>query len=161
MNGDDPLRHWRKSLQWQLAGVSAHIEPGKALAGLTAEQAGLPVPGGLHSAHRLLHHLVYWQDLMLAPVAGVEVQWPKGPEDWASEMPPWAELCRRFTEGIARAHGLAQEADLARPIPAWGPEMTAGGALGAVIIHNSYHLGQLIDARRATGRWPPASASPQ
>lgn len=146
---------WRNALRWGLVGMSSHIEPRRALAGLTAEAAAEIPPGGLHSAHRLLHHIVYWQDLMVAPAAGEKVEWPTGPEDWDSPMAPWDELVERFAAGLARAERLAREGDLGLRIPEWGPEMTAGAALTILITHNSYHIAQLVDARRATGNWPP------
>jgi uncharacterized damage-inducible protein DinB len=146
---------WRNALRWGLSGMSSHIEPLRALAGLTPEAAAETPAGGLHSAHRLLHHIVYWQELMLAPVTGEQAAWPSGPEGWDSQMPPWTELVDRFAAGLAKADQLAGEADLRSRIPEWGQEMTKGGALTVLITHNSYHIAQLVDARRATGHWPP------
>ncbi|MDP2871068.1 MAG: DinB family protein [Bacillota bacterium] len=149
---------WRNSLVWGLRGLSSHVEPARAVRGLTAEAAAAALPRGLHSAHRLLHHIVYWQDLMLAPAAGEKVQWPQGPEDWDCPMAPWGELVGRFEAGLAKAERLAREADLSVRIPEWGPEMTVGGALGVLVTHNSYHIAQLVDVRKAAGHWPPPAA---
>lgn len=150
-----PLSGWRNSLVWGLEGRSSHVDPRRAVKGLTAEEAGAKPPAGMHSAHRMLHHIVYWQDLMLAPASGQKVQWPEGPEDWNSAMTPWDQLVCRFEAGLQEAEDLARHADLAVRIPEWGPEMTVGGALGVLITHNSYHIAQLVDARKGTGHWPP------
>ncbi|MDP2873134.1 MAG: DinB family protein [Bacillota bacterium] len=150
---------WRNSLVWGLRGHSSHVPPKRAVRGLTADEAAAEAaaapPDGLHSAHRLLHHIVYWQDLMLAPAAGDKVQWPQGPENWDCPMASWDDLVGRFAAGLEKAEKLAREADLTVRIPEWGPEMTVGGALGVLITHNSYHIAQLVDVRKATGHWPP------
>jgi uncharacterized damage-inducible protein DinB len=159
---------WSRAIGWALAGVAAHIEPRRAVRGLTPEQAATQPAGGLRPAHRLLHHIVFWQDIMLGvaeaataaagtavPSEVEPVPWPSEPEDWDAEMAGWAELVGRFEANLQRAGRLAEEADLHAPIPAWGAEMTVGAALTAQATHNSYHLGQLVDARRATGAWPP------
>ena len=36
------------------------------------------------------------------------------------------------------------------------PEATRLGTLGVMASHNSWHLGQIVDVRRALGLWPPA-----
>lgn len=149
----DGVVGWRNALQWGFDGHTSHVEPRRAVRGLTAAQAALVPPGGLHSAHRLLYHIVYWQELVMAPVLGEGVRWPEGPEDWESEMPPWAELVRRFEDNLDKAAQLAEAEELTRVLPEWDESITVGGALTALITHNSYHLGQLIDARRATGCW--------
>ena len=149
------LDNWRNALRWGLAGFSSHIAPLRAVKGLDAGEAAEAPPGGLHSAHRLLHHIVYWQDLMLAPAAGEKVEWPTTPEDWNCPMAPWEELVEQFRAGLERAQGLAKSADLATPIPVWGPEVTVGAALTVLVTHNSYHIAQLVDARKAAGNWPP------
>lgn len=161
-------RDWANALAWAMAGMGSHVEPMRAVEGLSPPAAAREVGCGLHSAHRLLHHIVYWQDIMLgaaegaAEAAGVPsgspvapVPWPQGPEDWQSPMPEWPELVERFGANLGRAQKLARGAALHAPIPAWGPEMTVGAALGVLITHNSYHLGQLVAARRAAGAWPP------
>lgn len=149
------LDDWRNSIVWGLCGTGSHVPPRRAVSGLTAGEAGQAPPGRMHTAHRLLHHIVYWQDLMLAPALGDKVMWPEGPEDWDSPTASWDELVSRFVAGLGRAERLAREADLTARIPEWGPEMTVGGALGVLITHNSYHIAQLVDARRAAGHWPP------
>ena len=151
----DHQTDWRNSINWGLTASGSHASPLRAVEGLTAAQAALEPPGGLHSAHRLLNHIVYWQDLMVASAGGEAVVWPDGPEDWESPMPPWDELVQRLAAGLTRAKQIASSADLSGRIPAWGPDRTFGGVLTVLITHNSYHLGQLIDARRATGHWPP------
>jgi len=149
---------WRNSIIWGLTASGSHVSPLRAVTGLTAAQADLEPSGGLHSAHRLLHHVVYWQDLMVASAAGEQVVWLNGPEDWGAPMPPWNELVARLAAGLARAQQVAATTDLSGRIPAWGPDKTRGHALTVLITHNSYHLGQLVDARRATGHWPPPTA---
>ena len=143
---------WRNALKWGFSGKGSHMPPRRAVQGLTAARATLAPPGGLHSAHRLLHHIVYWQGLILAAIRG-KVDWPEGPEDWDCEMAPWDELVRQFEAHLDEANRQAAEEDLTRRMPEWDESMTVGGALTVLITHNSYHLGQLIDVRRLTGCW--------
>ena len=144
----------RKALATALGGRYSHVPPDRAIPGLTAAEAGLAPGPGQASAQRVLHHMVYWQDLILQAAQGHKPQWPAGPVDWQEEMPPWAELVARFAAGLAAAQELAAGADLAVALPHWGPESNVLHGLTVLATHNSYHLGQLLAARRATGCWP-------
>ena len=143
------MTDWRRALKWAKA---AHVKPRRAVQGLTAAGAALAPPGGLHSAHRLLHHIVYWQGSILAATLG-KATWPKGREDWDCEMAPWDELVQQFEAHLDEADRQVAEEDLARRLPGWDSSMTVGGALIVLITHNSYHLGQLVEVRRLTGCW--------
>jgi uncharacterized damage-inducible protein DinB len=79
----------------------------------------------------------------------------KGLDAGGAAQVPAGGLHSAHQAGLERAQGLARSADLTVRIPAWGPEMTAGAALTVLITHNSYHIAQLVDARKATGNWPP------
>jgi len=138
-----------------LAGKGSHVAPARAVSGLAVDEAAAVPPGGLHSAHRLLQHIVLWQDLMLLVMEGGTVSWPNEAGDWSAPLRAWSELTQELSKGLSRAHQLAANGDLSASLPKCWPGLTLGDAVMVLITHNSYHLGQLVDARRATGHWPP------
>ncbi|HSH45173.1 MAG TPA: hypothetical protein VK966_04930, partial [Longimicrobiales bacterium] len=56
----------REALVRLLDGTGAHVQTSAALDALTEEQAAFCPDPWPHSCHRILLHVVYWQDLFLA-----------------------------------------------------------------------------------------------
>jgi hypothetical protein len=124
---------------------------------------GVPVKGLEHTAWQLLEHarLAQWDILEFSRNPDhvspdfPEGYWPKAP------VPPspaaWDHSVRDFHYDLLQMIALVEnpKIDLHAPIPhAHGQNL-----LREVLVladHNSYHLGQLVDLRRALGIWPEA-----
>jgi uncharacterized damage-inducible protein DinB len=142
----------------------AFVPPGRALDGLTPEEAERHVPGVTHSIAEIVAHLAFWQNWFCRRLDGIhEPLVSAAALGWPEAAPgSWEDLKTHFLAGLERvaAHG-SPESQLDRPIsPAieFPPLMhyTARDALVHVAHHNAYHLGQIVSLRQAMGVWPPA-----
>ncbi len=155
---DGPLRaHLKKLLDWE----DAHVGFEAAVEGIVPGDQGKAPPGLPFSPWQLLEHLRISQldilDFCRNP-AYKERSWPK--DYWPpSQEPPspsaWKESVvafRRDREALSR---LAADTslDLFARIP-HGSGQTYLRELLLVADHNSYHVGQLVLARRGLGIWP-------
>ena len=75
----------------------------------------------------------------------------------------WKKSIAQFRELLEKLAALAQSSPevLASQVPATHPDHTKhSSSLHAVLwqtlVHNSYHVGQIAQLRRALGAWPPA-----
>ena len=59
------IERLEKSIKMGLRGKHIHIDPVKAVQGLTAETARMIPEKGNYSCWHYLYHIVFWQDLML------------------------------------------------------------------------------------------------
>ena len=124
-----------------------------------------------HSIWQLVWHMNFWMDHELKRIEGSLVPYPEHANlSWPSSTPESAEVWHgekaRFGELLGRLAQHAGESaqQLARPVPAThSSEMEHASTLEAVlwqtIVHNSYHVGQVVTLRTALGVWPPASGS--
>ena len=147
------LREW-------LRGKHTHVDPLKAVKGLSFEMANKRPGKDVHSCRELLYHIVYWQDLMLSALRGEDVKWP---EDFSLGWPlpskintelKWKKLVNNFCKGVEEAETLSQKKRLTETLPSW-KYVNSIGALGILALHNSYHIGQLVTVRQSLKQWPP------
>ena len=157
------VEQYSKILICGLRGTNSHVKPLVALEGLTAKDASRRPDGKNHSIWEILHHMVYWQDLILNTLKGKKVKWPKHAEEgWmrgsgSSKKEEWDQLIKRFRNGLRGAERIARNAspeELLRSIPDWQSN-SIGTALQILLNHNSYHLGQIVYIRKLLKRWPP------
>lgn len=158
----DPLR---RRLVEMLEGRGAHVDFGGAVAGLTAKAAGRRAAGLPHTAWQLVEHLrIALRDLVEYSRSAEHVSppWPEG--YWpAADAPPseaaWDDSLAAYRRHLGEMIALVSDpaTDLAAPLP-WsdfGADVLREATIAA--SHASYHLGQIVDLRRALGDWPPAS----
>jgi len=151
-------------------GKHAHADS-LACIDVSAEIAG-QLPKGLpHSIWQLLWHMNYWMDHELRRIAGSPSPYPEhAAGSWPDPTPPdpapWHREVRRFSEllGQLAELGKATAEELARPVATTHrSEAEHASTLEAVvwqtIVHNSYHLGQVVSLRQALGAWPPERGS--
>jgi uncharacterized damage-inducible protein DinB len=149
------------ALNFSLTGKHIHVNPVKAVENLTAEKASKLPENGEHSCWQILHHIVFWQDLMLEALRRKkEVNWPKTNElSWAAEISnndkDWNNLVERFKKGLDEALKMTEDIESQEELPAW-PKVPAYQALMVFGQHNAYHIGQLVATRQALGFWPPS-----
>lgn len=139
-----------------LDGGGAHARAGEVLRDFPRREAGRRLPGFAHSAWELLEHLRIAQNDILR--FGLEPRyrspkwprgyWPKHPE------PPnpaaWPDSSRAFLADLRACQRIARDRriDLLAPL-VHAPDATWLHELLLVADHNAYHLGQLMQLRRA------------
>ena len=157
-NGDRTLR---EQLVYLLKGGGAHVHFMDALEGFPAGKYGTFAPGLKHTGWQLLEHsrIAQW-DILEFSRNPKHVSpdfpggyWPKTP------VPPseaaWQEGVAQFALDLKEMVSLVEnpKTDLFAKIPHGEGQTILREAL-LLADHNSYHLGQLVDLRRALGAWP-------
>lgn len=151
-----------------LRGTGAHVEPVGALADVPAAVAGRTIEGYPHSIWQIVSHMNYWMDYELRRIGGERPRHPAHAiESWPSELAPPSETAwRNAREGLKsrldRFAALSESASEALNAPV--EAMHAGEAsrastvqavLWQILVHNSYHVGQIALMMRCFGLWPP------
>ena len=152
MATNDPLR---KQLVELLQMKGAHLDFDAAVKDFPPALYGAKPAGAQHTPWQLLEHLRIAQedilDFSLNPNY-VEKKWPD--EYWpATEAPPaasaWEESAAQFRADLKAMEKLA--ADESNDLMAKLPHGTGQTLLREILLvadHNSYHLGQLVYARK-------------
>ena len=144
-----------------LHGKYAHIDPIRALKGLTPEVSRKKPSAGAQSIWELLFHMTYWQEIVSLAYAGNEEaakkandkdSWPTS-DDMKNDN-EWTLLVERFTTGLGELVRSSKEDDLEKTLTTWGDAPLYYNLL-VEIAHNSYHLGQIVATRKVLGVWPP------
>ncbi|MFW9958282.1 MAG: DinB family protein [Candidatus Odinarchaeota archaeon] len=143
-----------------LRGKHTHMDPLKALEGLTPETARMVPSKGTHSCWHILYHIAYWQEFMLTAIKGEEVDWPKNNEEsWPTNKllersKDWVKLVEKFENGLNEAENLTRTLESTEDLPAW-PKVPPFAAFLVLAQHNSFHIGEIVATRQALGNWPP------
>jgi hypothetical protein len=120
---------------------------GKAIAGLTAEQAAWKSPGARHSIWMLVLHMSFWRQFKLAELAGAKR------DEAAIAAGNWRQPAI-ITEAAWR-EAIAELTDLqARLVATIGQSEDAAGLLRNFIEHDAYHIGQIMLIRAMLGLPP-------
>jgi len=151
----------REQLVSSLGGRGAHVSFEKAVEGFPVDLAGRRVDGLRHTAWQLLHHLwiAQWDILeFIRDPSHESPPWPAG--YWRKDPGPakeseWQETVGKFRSDLSAVIALVRDMknDLLLPFPHGEGQTLLREAL-LVIDHNSYHVGQLVDVRRALNAWP-------
>ena len=95
-----------------------------------------------------LEHTVYWQDIWIRALQGgrATIGMQEWKNDWrVPEAGEWAGLRDRFLSGLLEARAVAQSGQHRMK-----SEEDARKTLMRIVIHASYHLGQIYLLKRAT-----------
>lgn len=158
-SGDD--KTLREHIVYLLKGGGAHVHFMDALEGFPDAKRGTFVTGLPHTGWQLLEHarIAQWDILEFSRNAKhvspgfPEGYWPKTP------VPPdeagWTKSIEGFERDLQAMIDLVKNprTDLCAKIPHGDGQTILREAL-VLADHNSYHLGQLVDLRRALGIWP-------
>ena len=141
--------------------------PSHILEGLTDDLVHHELPNVPHTIYAELWHIVFWQQLSLNWIAGLETAYPKSPSDGFPQNPStesWEQLRLRFFQGAEQAAAAAQDTTrLDHPIrctsyrDAPTRTMSVRDQLTSLAAHNAYHLGRIVLLRQLLQAWPPAS----
>lgn len=151
----------RAHLVYLLKGGGAHVHAEDALQDFPARKRGAFAKGLKHTAWQLLEHMriAQWDIVEFSRNAKhaspdfPEGYWPKTP------LPPneaaWKKSVREFEEGLGEMIRLVKNprTNLYAKIPHGQGQTILREAL-VLADHNAYHLGQIVDLRRALGIWP-------
>jgi len=153
------------ALQDLLRGRGAHVDPVACLTGLSAAEAGRSLAPNLHTIWQLVWHMNYWMDYELRSIDGPEVPYPEHAEEsWPGGTAPADEATWRleltlFEKQVERLAGWAGHAavgGLGSRVVHRAKGESLETVLWQMVAHNSYHIGQVAQLRRAFGLWPPA-----
>lgn len=150
----------RQSLVELLRGGHAHVSPEKALNGI-APQLRNARPAGGHSVWEELEHMRLAQEDILRYAVDAswisppfpDGYWPKATASLTEEM--WAASVAAFFADLEEVIKLAQDTsiDLTAEIPHGVEGHTYLREILLVADHNAYHLGQIVQTRKALGDW--------
>lgn len=146
----------RKQLAAQLDGGQAYTPIEEAVRGFPMEMAGLKTEGIRHTPWEILEHMRIAQwDILRFTVDPDHVTPPWPDEHWPKTDAPgdpdeWHRSVDTFLRELREVKRLSQdpETDLFQRIP-HGTGQTVLREILLVADHNAYHLGQLMQARRA------------
>jgi hypothetical protein len=108
--------------------------------------------------------MTYWMDYELEAIEGNERPYPAhASESWPREDSPvgseqWADEVGRFTAAVERLVALAGAVGgqpAGERIVHQKARETVETVLWQMAAHNSYHIGQVVQLRRALKAWPP------
>lgn len=152
-----------------LYGKYAHANPLACVEDVSFELAGLRAENLPHSISQLVGHINYWMDYELQRICAENPAYPAhAAESWPANAAPanaaeWKKSIAQCKELLEKLAALAQSSSevLTGQVPATHADHTKhSSSLHAVLwqtlVHNSYHIGQIAQLRRALGAWPPA-----
>jgi hypothetical protein len=151
----------RQHLADLLKGGAAHVHFTDALDGFPPNKMGTFAPGLQHTGWQLLEHsrIAQWDILEFSrnpkhvSPGFPEGYWPKTPNP--ASQAEWDKSVEAFQRDLHEMVELVKNSstDLFAKIPHGDGQTILRQAL-VLADHNSYHLGQLVDLRRALGAWP-------
>lgn len=159
--GNTNDRTLREHLEYLLKGGGAHIHFEDAVNGFPSGKRGVFAKGLPHTGWQLLEHsrIAQWDILEFSRNAKHVSPdfpggyWPKTP------LPPsndaWEKSWKSFQKDLNEMVALVKnpKMNLYAKIPHGDGQTILREAL-LLADHNAYHLGQIVDLRRALGAWP-------
>jgi hypothetical protein len=156
----DPDSSLRRHLIDLLNGGNAHVRVFDALERFPSEKRGVFAKGLPHTAWQLLEHLriAQWDILEFSrdpKNVSPDFQagyWPKSPAP--ENDAAWKKSLQKLRGDLQAIGKLLsnKKQDLHAPF-AWGDGQTLLREALLLADHNAYHLGQLVDLKRALGIW--------
>ena len=150
----------RERLAKSLRGGQAFVSYKKALEGIRPELRGVRPDDSLHSVYEELEHMRICQEDLLYYALDPDwesPEWPNGlwpsPNQEVSDE-EWDKTVNGFFRDMDRAVEMVndQDIDLLSIVPG-SDEYTYLREVVIIIEHNAYHLGKILDIRKALGNW--------
>jgi uncharacterized damage-inducible protein DinB len=149
--------HLVRALDWE----EAHVGFEHAVDGIPPDKRGARAAGFEHSPWQLVEHIrVAQEDILDFCVSAGYVHDKKWPDDyWPKDPAPpsdqaWRDSLAAYQRSLEGMKQLARDVDdLTASVPTGKANQSYLRAILLVIDHNAYHVGQLIDVRRALGIW--------
>ena len=149
----------REHLVKSLNGGQAFVPFNKALAGIRPELRNVRPNKELHSIYEELEHMRSAQKDLLDFALDPDWRPPRWPEDFWPQPgrelsdEEWNKTFNGFFKELDRAIRLVKDPkiDLLSDVPQ--TENTYLREIMLIIEHNAYHLGKILDIRKALGKW--------
>ena len=151
----------RQNLVELLRGGHAHLTAEQALKGLNPASRNVRPATGVHSVWEELEHMRLAQEDILRYTLDAswnsppfpEGYWPNQTEEPTDET--WSRSVAAFFADLDAVIKLAQDSsvDLTAEIPHGEDGHTYLREILLVADHNAYHLGQIVQTRKALGDW--------
>ena len=151
-----------------LYGRGAHANTLACIEDVSVELASQRPSGFAHSIWQQVWHMNFWMEYELQRIRGEAPVYPAhASESWPADPSPaavaeWSEAVSHFRDNLAELLGLADSPPdaLAKEVRAMHPAHSKISSsllaiLWQIVVHNSYHIGQVAVLRRALGAWPP------
>ena len=103
--------------------------------------------------------MVFWQEWVVMWLDGKKTTIPKHASgSWPGQVGPkttkiWNETVKRFMNGLDKLDEQSHKADLYSK----RGKKSRLEMIQTIVLHNSYHLGQVVLLRQMFGGWPPSS----
>lgn len=120
-----------------------------ALEGVTVDQANWNDGKGNHSIGQLAHHLLFWNERVLASFKGQDVAKYDGNNDKTFtnfDKKSWEAVVKRLDTVLADLEKFVETADEAKLKEKYS-------TIAHIGTHNAYHTGQIIYTRKLQGAW--------
>lgn len=151
-----------------LRGKGAHVDPIASIEDVSHEMANRKPEGFTHSIAELVFHMNYWMEYELHRIRAEKPRYPEHNTESFPQSPvgagEWESMKQDFVASLQELARLAQfpRHELDRPVESVhdGDKKLAGtleSVLWQMVVHNSYHIGQIAQLRRALNAWPPPS----
>jgi len=115
----------------------------ETLAGISAEEASIPVGGKCASLAAQVKHISFYLDAIIQMIQNPDFQGVDWGEIWRTvekvNEEEWDAIKQELSVNYNRI------LDLVKQTPDWSDERAIGGAIG-VITHTAYHLGEIRQA---------------
>jgi uncharacterized damage-inducible protein DinB len=149
--------HLVRALSWE----EARVNFAKAVAGVPVDKRGARPPGFEHSIWQQVEHIRLAQNDILEfcvnPAYEHTMKWPDDywPPAEPADAKGWDESLAAYARDLEAMKRVARETpDLSALVPTGKGSQTYLRAILLVLDHTSYHVGQLLEVRRALGIWP-------
>jgi uncharacterized damage-inducible protein DinB len=155
-----------------LYGQGAHANTLACVEDVPFDLVGRRIDSFPHSIWQLVWHMNYWTVHDLKRVRRENPPYPAhASESWpANAAPPseeeWRKEVAQFRNLLVELSTLAASSPdvLAEEVPATHPTHTQRSSsleavLWQILVHNSYHIGQVAVLRRAFNAWPPKAGA--
>jgi uncharacterized damage-inducible protein DinB len=149
--------HLVRALSWE----EARVNFAKAVAGVPVDKRGARPPGFEHSIWQQVEHIRLAQNDILEfcvnPAYEHTMKWPDDywPPAEPADAKAWDESLAAYARDLEAMKRVARETpDLSALVPTGKGSQTYLRAILLVLDHTSYHVGQLLEVRRALGIWP-------
>ena len=151
-----------------LYGQGAHSNTLACVQDVALELAGRRIENFPHSIWQLVAHMNYWMGYELKRIRGEAPKYPEhAAESWPAQGAPpseqeWRAAVAAFKNLLSEFGVLAESSPevLSRQVAATYPGHTKISSslqamLWQIVVHNSYHIGQVAMLRRMLDAWPP------
>ena len=133
----------------------------QALAGLTAAQAAWVAGDGMNTIWQLVNHLTFWTQFVTGRLAGghpwgerIDNNATFGDPGDASDEDGWARAVQGLRDAYSElAAALSKQTDLDMERPLNSQRTPAATMVSGSVMHDAYHIGQIVLLRRMQGSW--------